>query len=541
MFKKIQSMEKYMGFKKKSLAVTITAILAVGLTACGGSSSNDNDDPITDGNGGGTTHDTSAVSQGVSSTITAINTTPTHKGAFASSEHTGNVPNATAWTKDWTVGIHGNATVWQPQAGASANGKCVEGTTFAETLTVATGVQMDLCTLPARITSDTHLSNLNVYITAEDTPGTKVGNGDKNTDRSYSNVKLTIDKGTLILAGDGEALTITRGSSISAIGTKEDPIVMASYKWFKDQTIDERGTWGGLVLMGQAKEGRCADANYAACNVLAEGGVGYYGGNNDADNSGELQYVVIRGAGYDLDGQGNELNALTMMATGSATKVSYVQVHKTVDDGIEHFGATNFMHHIVMTDIGDDAFDWGHGFTGSAQYGYVKMSDSYKVDDSRGIEGDNSKGTAGDGTKTIFPGHAGAGDTPISNPTLRNFTLLGDMTWSDSGILLRRGTQAEMSHMVVDGFKDECVEIRDRGTVEDTTAQDATTGSLTFSSTYERIKLDNSEFGTCGDGTRTVDFTDAKDDKVAGNNFADKSAAETAWINAQEGNINLIK
>ena len=62
--------------------------------------------------------------------------------------------------------------------------------------------------------------------------------------------------------------------------------------------------------MGRSNE--CGDP----CDVNAEGNIGSYGGTDDSDDSGFIRYLVIRHAGNDIDGNGNELNGLTMFATG---------------------------------------------------------------------------------------------------------------------------------------------------------------------------------------------------------------------------------
>jgi len=374
-----------------------------------------------------------------------------------------NDDSAQGWAEGWTIDVQGNASVWEPAsegtlAGQSpqADSQCPAGTTDVDNvnLLAATGVtgQMDVCQLQRRYSTDGStitLTNDNIYRLASGFPGTYIGNGDANLGTPNApemvDVTLTIEPGTLILGSPGEALIITRGATINAVGTSRDPIVMTSKAQFDrwiggGSAVSGRGEWAGLALMGQAGSNECGNP----CNVDAEGGIGRYGGTNDADNSGRLEYVVIRHAGNDIDGNGNELNGLTFFATGSGTRASHVQVHNGLDDGVEHFGGTTFIDHIVLTGNGDDSFDWGQGYRGGAQFVFIRLSSD---DGERGIEADNDS----DAPNAI----------PRSAPVLANFTIVGSERGprDTDGVLFRRGTGAELHNSIVTGFLDSCLDI----------------------------------------------------------------------------------
>lgn len=301
------------------------------------------------------------------------------------------------------------------------------------------------------------LTNDNVYVLATGFPGTIIGNGDA-ADGDTSNdddMTLNIEAGTLILGSEKEALVISRGSKVNISGTQADPVVMTSKKQFDDWVAGGNGTagrgeWAGFALMGYAKTNECG----TPCDVASEGNIGAYGGTNDADNSGSIDYLVVRHAGNDLDGNGNELNGFTLFGVGSGTHMSHIQVHKGLDDGIEHFGSADFMDHIVLTDNADDGFDWGQGYTGGAQFIIAKQADD---DGDRGIEADNDKGSPL--------------ATPVSLPTLANMTFIGPVNPSTEastadGILLRRGTGAKIYNTIVYGAPDNCLDIDEKATME---------------------------------------------------------------------------
>jgi len=310
------------------------------------------------------------------------------------------------------------------------------------------------------------LTNDNIYTLAAGFPGTYIGNGEQAAADSPDDITLSVEAGTLILGSVQEALITTRGSKININGTAADPVVMGSRVWFNnwvngtaytdtdyDGTADVGanglGEWAGLALMGYAQTNEGTD-------VIAEGGIGNYGGTDDADNSGSISYLVIRGAGNDLDGNGNELNGLTLFGTGSGTSIDHVQVHRGLDDGIEHFGSTDHISYFVLTDNRDDGFDWGQGYRGSAQFGLIKHSSG--VDGGAGsvsdrmIEADNDKNSPN--------------ATPVSRPTLANISMIsgaGVLNKNDAvseGVLMRRGTGFRMYNTVITQERaKECIEI----------------------------------------------------------------------------------
>ena len=77
------------------------------------------------------------------------------------------------------------------------------------------------------------------------------------------------------------------------------------------------------------------------CHVESEGSEGesanYYGGDNDADNSGRIEYVRTMHTGAEVV-TGNELNGITFGGVGSGTVVKNLEIYSSYDDGIEMFG-----------------------------------------------------------------------------------------------------------------------------------------------------------------------------------------------------------
>jgi hypothetical protein len=260
-----------------------------------------------------------------------------------------------------------------------------------------------------------------------------------------NNTTLSIEAGTTIFgdsATDG-FLAIRRGSKIDARGTKDAPIVMTS-----DKAVGQRarGDWGGLVILGNAPINSCAQQ---PCEAEIEGGAGLYGGSNPNDDSGVLEYVRVEFAGTEVS-KDNELNGITFGGVGRATKVDYIQVHANLDDGIEMFGGTVDIKHVVVSCVGDDSIDWDAGWQGRLQFGLaVQCPDA----GNHGIEADGNE--------------ANNAATPISNPILSHVTLIGhpDIPVDNFGIVLRRGTAGNLWNFVVTGFNKGCLSLRNAQTL----------------------------------------------------------------------------
>lgn len=254
---------------------------------------------------------------------------------------------------------------------------------------------------------------------------------------------LTIEPGVTV-CGDSATkgtLVIMPGGELIADGTEAEPIVFTS-----SEPVGSRapGDWGGVIILGNDL---CNDATAdTLCEIegLTDGTV--YGATEvDAvtdESSGSLSYVRIEYPGVDLDGNGNEINGLTLGGVGSGTTISHVMVSNTLDDCFEWFGGSVSADHLVAFNCGDDMFDADAGFSGMAQFVFGKQMTTI-TGDPNGFEWDN------DGDD---PDKA-----PPSAPSFSNVTLCG--TGSDDagsgpqvGMVLRRGVDGAVINSIVTGF-----------------------------------------------------------------------------------------
>lgn len=311
----------------------------------------------------------------------------------------------------------------------------------------------DVCILSGTITEDLTLTADYAWLLRG---GVFIGD-------DVSETILTIEPGTKIYgesATDG-MLAIRRNSKLMAMGTADAPIIMTSSKAPGSRA---RGDWGGLIINGNAPINACADDSAdTLCEAFGEGGTGWFGGNNPDDSSGVLNYLRVEFGGT-LVSPDNELNGIAFQGVGAGTEVDYVQVHMSADDGVEFFGGTVDIGHLVVTGVGDDSLDWTDGWQGSAQYVVLHQHDD---NGDNGIEADNN---------------AENNDAaPRSNPTLANVTIIGspNSDASDIGMQIREGTATTILNTAVIGFNDACLDID-----HDATWAQTDNGALTLNSVH---------------------------------------------------------
>ena len=175
-----------------------------------------------------------------------------------------------------------------------------------------------------------------------------------------SGAKLTIPAGTQIKAVAGGAdvyIAVLKGAQIDIQGTDSEPVVMSS-------ASAEAGDWGGLTICGKA-------TTTAGIDAEAEVGGFIYGGTEDADNSGSIEYLVMKGTGAQINTE-SQYNGISLYAVGSGTVIENVSVINGADDGVEFFGGTVSVKNIYLENNEDDSIDWTEGWNGTVENVYIK-------------------------------------------------------------------------------------------------------------------------------------------------------------------------
>jgi hypothetical protein len=270
---------------------------------------------------------------------------------------------------------------------------------------------------------------------------------------------LTIEPGTVIQGEQGAVLVITRGSKINAVGTVDKPIVLTTAQPSGQKTA---GYWGGLLILGAAPINTNVLSMPASTEATFEAFTsaipeGKFGGTSPHDNSGTLKYVRIEFAGFNFVAD-REFNNLTLAGVGDGTTIDYVQVHGGSDDGVEFFGGTVNVKHLVSSQNQDDGFDTDNGWEGKAQFVIVQnvSHPPTLAEATNGYESDNH-GTA-----------ASYAAAPRTIPTVYNVTLIGDHGYTgvaSFAAVFRRGTGGHYFNHIWYGFP-KGPEFRDQETLD---------------------------------------------------------------------------
>lgn len=297
-----------------------------------------------------------------------------------------------------------------------------------------------------------------------------------------SGATLTIPAGTIIKAASGtgadaSTLIIARGAKIIADGTAAAPIVMTSVSDNIEiggtypssgaaLSVDTRGLWGGLLVLGKAPSSFSGDVAELQIEGIPTSDInGLYGGTDAADNSGSIQYLSIRHGGAEI-GEGNEINGLTLGGVGSGTTINQVEVLGNVDDGIEFFGGTVNATNLLVWGQGDDAIDIDQAYAGTIDGALVILTAAsdhgFEIDgpegsaagrftlknatvigatddcDAEGVDGemaDFRKGATGDVMNVLFKDFAGGKDVELDASADAATYTAGTLTFENIDII----------------------------------------------------------------------------------------------------------
>ncbi|WP_439128711.1 hypothetical protein [Polaribacter sp.] len=246
-------------------------------------------------------------------------------------------------------------------------------------------------------------------------------------------VTLNIPAGTQINAvsnGVDIYIAVLKGGKINVNGTSSNPVIMAS-------TNSNPGDWGGLTLCGKATTTAGVDAS-------AEVGGFIYGGTEDADSSGIIKNLIIRGTGAAINAD-SEYNGVSFYAVGSGTVVENLAVIDGADDGVEFFGGTVSVTNLYLENNEDDAIDWTEGWNGTVTNSYVVNT---KADFSTVVEADKENGNP---KLTNLTAVSSVGGTALqfkkqSGATITGLSLLG---YDDTIDMADNGP---LSNVIIDGL-----------------------------------------------------------------------------------------
>lgn len=268
---------------------------------------------------------------------------------------------------------------------------------------------------------------------------------------------LNIEAGTVIKGkaspssgiATSSALLISKGAKIHAVGTAQNPVIFTAeiddLNDDSDISFSDRGLWGGLVILGDAT----IAAEAPTIPFLSPDYM--YGGSNDTDSSGVLQYVSIRHSGAETFPD-EELDGLYLGGVGSKTVISNIEVYAGQDDAITMSGGTVNLKYLSVAFNSDESIDWDRGWRGKGQF-WLALQDA---DSDRCGEHDGAAPDLAD---------------PFSNPLVSNVTYIGpgvDVPNSASeALLFRDRSGGTYANSIFINFPEHAINVEDRDDIED--------------------------------------------------------------------------
>lgn len=330
---------------------------------------------------------------------------------------------------------------------------------------------------------------------------------------------LNIQEGTIIKAGsetgaDASVLVIAKGGQILAIGTAENPIIFTDINDeidYDDNGVSpnrlptDKGRWGSVVVLGDALVGE--DGGEDDIEGIADGFEWTrYGGSNNADNSGRIEYVSIRHSGQTLTGD-NELQGLTLGGVGNGTVVENIEIIGSQDDGIEIFGGSVNVTNLIIHMNGDDAIDLDEGYSGTIDNAVIVMDVS--TDGAFEIDGTEDSSGAIDGQYTLqnvtVYGNTSQEDTNQygtwksdatglnHNIVFKSFNAGTTIEGIDSDTYGGQGTETAAGSLLFNDF--DFITSDDLSTVVNGLVSDASTWAETLATQASSTGADESVFG----------------------------------------------
>jgi hypothetical protein len=195
---------------------------------------------------------------------------------------------------------------------------------------------------------------------------------------------LNIAAGTVLAFSNPSAVvSIRRGSQINVGGVLSSPVVMTSQDNIDSrrailegnpgfQPFNATGQWGGVIVHGFGVTNGCqytgsvstADlALSGECHLVSDSATGTYGGQNNSDNSGSINYLIIKHAGGTVNS--DTVGGLGLFAVGSGTSLAKVEAYATAGDGLQLIGGAASVTDYVGLYNFDAAVGIDEGYSGN--------------------------------------------------------------------------------------------------------------------------------------------------------------------------------
>lgn len=271
-------------------------------------------------------------------------------------------------------------------------------------------------------------------------------------------VTLTVLPGVTIIGANGPiipdtvnlrnnkgTLCVEKGGKLIANGTASQPII-----WTSQQAAGSRhyGDWGGVVFYGKAPIHRANGANNGLFEAFdfKPDERNRYGGTDSLDNSGSVTYNRFEFGGGVIYQINKEVNGFTMCGVGAGTTFHHNEIAWAGDDGMEFFGGTVNIHHVLVYQPHDDNFDFDEGYHGSQQFTIAYQTANNDNSGSHFIESDNDASATNVGPHT----NAFIANATFIGPTVADNSPGGsDGFYFDGGLQIRRNSRLTFVNSII--------------------------------------------------------------------------------------------
>lgn len=173
---------------------------------------------------------------------------------------------------------------------------------------------------------------------------------------------LIIPEGTRIIAEPGNTyILVKQGADLVITGSIDNPVIITTPE-------DEDEPWGGIILAGNSTTSLGENITKTIGSTSFN-----YGGEELSENSGSLQYLILKNTGslanYDL-------GALSLFAVGSGTTVRNVAFFNSKSSGLTYYGGTVSTANLYFEN-NSLAIKLHEGWGGSQTYSYLASDESF--------------------------------------------------------------------------------------------------------------------------------------------------------------------
>lgn len=177
---------------------------------------------------------------------------------------------------------------------------------------------------------------------------------------------LLIPEGTTIQVESGSEnyILVEQGADIVISGTESNPVIME----LKEST----GFWGGLIITGNAPVSSGENTSISGTAIT-------YGGDEPADNSGSISYLILRGAGSTTSSGSIGKTSLSLYGLGTATTLDHITIFNAEGDGVAIVGGTLSLDNLYVENAQNRALVWDEGWSGTLSNSMTLNTNDYNA------------------------------------------------------------------------------------------------------------------------------------------------------------------